>query len=811
MVYNEGIDKMTVNQGIYNFVFIFRCKMPKVKEGCKYKKCYSEAGLSSALDAVRKGMSKKEASKLYGIPRGTLQFRLSDKFKKCGHGPPPVLSSEEENLLVSWITENLKKGFPVRKEDIQVSVKLYLDKIKRKTLFVDNLPGDRWYNRFLERHKLAERTSEAVTQSSACLSADDLKKWFVEIRHYLEEKGCDEILKFSNRIFNGDETCFLLGPKETKVLAPKGTKNVYEVDRAVAKSNLTVMFTFSAAGDTIPPMIIYPYKRLPKPIFDSVPKEWGIGLSDNGWMKSEVFFEYISLVLHPYLLKKNIQFPIILFVDGHKTHLTFQLSKLCIKLNIILIALYPNATRILQPADVGVFKPVKNMWKRAVLEWRRLNPDEQLTKEKFAPILKIVVDNIKPSCIINGFRATGLYPFNFDAIDASKCLGKRKTSDANDRLTNDCMIDVEEPINENGNIRCESNNKYLSYDAFCDVVGHETIDQFENFAKDGRDETESLLYKLWCKFKEIPKENPKNQDAANGIIHEDNPEDIQINIVHSLKDGEEEKSESHSFEISKEIIENTDSVPSNEDRCLKELLYWPDTPQRKNKRHSEKMPYVITSTGWKNVYTEKKRKKEEEEKNKEIKRTERLKKRLIKANQIKGTTKNKKLTNKKDKKLLIENNEVNDEEQGETLYFNLEESIYTEKKRKNEEEEKNKEIKITEPLKFNLNVRTRVRPQVRFKINMWCGINNDTVIGTVFLEENLNAERYLNLLNVNVEDLLDSLPLTVLPQMWFQHDGCAAHNARIVRDYLNEKWIGTHGPIAWPPRSPWLNPLDYFL
>jgi hypothetical protein len=36
-----------------------------------------------------------------------------------------------------------------------------------------------------------------------------------------------------------------------------------------------------------------------------------------------------------------------------------------------------------------------------------------------------------------------------------------------------------------------------------------------------------------------------------------------------------------------------------------------------------------------------------------------------------------------------------------------------------------------------------------------------------------------------------------------------------VRDYLNEsfpnRWLGRGGPVAWPPRSPDLTPLDYYL
>jgi hypothetical protein len=41
------------------------------------------------------------------------------------------------------------------------------------------------------------------------------------------------------------------------------------------------------------------------------------------------------------------------------------------------------------------------------------------------------------------------------------------------------------------------------------------------------------------------------------------------------------------------------------------------------------------------------------------------------------------------------------------------------------------------------------------------------------------------------------------------------HNARINVAFLNnhfgDRWMGTYGPIRWPPRSPDLNPLDSFL
>lgn len=112
-----------------------------------------------------------------------------------------------------------------------------------------------------------------------------------------------------------------------------------------------------------------------------------IGLSDSGWMKAELFYNYIKNVFHPFLVRSKREFPVILSVGGHKTHLSLEVSELCKSLVIVLVALYPNATRLLQPADVAAFRPLKMAWKDRVLEWRRDHPLETLTKNNFVPIL----------------------------------------------------------------------------------------------------------------------------------------------------------------------------------------------------------------------------------------------------------------------------------------------------------------------------------------------------------------------------------------------------------------------------------------
>ncbi|CAH1966861.1 unnamed protein product [Acanthoscelides obtectus] len=106
-------------------------------------------------------------------------------------------------------------------------------------------------------------------------------------------------------------------------------------------------------------------------------------------------------------------------------------------------------------------------------------------------------------------------------------------------------------------------------------------------------------------------------------------------------------------------------------------------------------------------------------------------------------------------------------------------------------------------------------PQVRFSFNVWCGIIGSKIVGPFFYEGTLTGERYVEFMSEILTNFLDELDLISRHHLHFQQDGAPAHNSRGTYHFLsttfNDQWIGTNGPIQWPPRSPDLNPLDYFL
>jgi len=100
--------------------------------------------------------------------------------------------------------------------------------------------------------------------------------------------------------------------------------------------------------------------------------------------------------------------------------------------------------------------------------------------------------------------------------------------------------------------------------------------------------------------------------------------------------------------------------------------------------------------------------------------------------------------------------------------------------------------------------------------NMWCGILGDAIIGPYFYDGTLNGRRYFDFLSNHLLPMLENVPLNIRKNLFFHQDGAPAHNAIVVRQYLNnmfgDHWIGTNERIAWIFKpSPDLKPLDVFL
>ncbi|KAJ8931636.1 hypothetical protein NQ314_015430 [Rhamnusium bicolor] len=340
-----------------------------------------------------------------------------------------TLTSEDDKIMETNI-ENRQSKLLFQDKILNDSVEHIVKQTKRENKFSNNRPGDKWYKLFLRRHpEVSVRVSQNLTAARENVTEAQIRNWFAEIKEYLMSKKLFDItINHPDRVFNADEAAFFHAAKGREITA-------------------------NAAGSFAPPMIVFSYERVPSYVSASVPSNWGIGRSDTGWMCGATFFEYITNIFLPWLQENNIKRPILFFVDGHVSHMTLHLSRFCSANGIELFALYPNSTHLLQPMDVAVFRPLKNFWKKEVKKWRMANCGNKLQKHHFAPIFKEALLSITEGTLKNGFRVSGLSPFNLENVNFTKILSGKLLPDSktpkNQNSNNVLLKELEDRMGEN--------------------------------------------------------------------------------------------------------------------------------------------------------------------------------------------------------------------------------------------------------------------------------------------------------------------------------------------------------------------------
>ena len=85
--------------------------------------------------------------------------------------------------------------------------------------------------------------------------------------------------------------------------------------------------------------------------------------------------------------------------------------------------------------------------------------------------------------------------------------------------------------------------------------------------------------------------------------------------------------------------------------------------------------------------------------------------------------------------------------------------------------------------------------QFRWKHNVWCGVLGDQLIGPFFPDGDLDDERFLNLMQIQIMngEPLDDVPLALAKHHWLKPDGALAHNDFMVQSFLHGDGLAAAG------------------
>ena len=256
---------------------------------------------------------------------------------------------------------------------------------------------------------LAELLQHSVSRARAS-TRECIDSYFALLENTLQETG---LADYPALYFNMDETGFALDPKPNKTVHLRGEKNALSISSG-SKAQVTVITCVSATGQTIPPLIVWKRKTMPPEMATGEIPGTHYGFSENGWTNSILFDSWFKKLFMRYVPACR---PLILFMDRHSSHYCPDTLALAAENGIIVFMLPPNTTHLTQPLDKGVFGPFKQHWRRVCHDFKTSHPGQVINDYNFCRLFsKAWLESMTTSNIVAGFRTTGIYPLDRDAI-----------------------------------------------------------------------------------------------------------------------------------------------------------------------------------------------------------------------------------------------------------------------------------------------------------------------------------------------------------------------------------------------------------
>lgn len=374
---------------------------------------WTEDQLREALRMVRAGMAVRRAADVYSIPRRTLRNHIKTGVEMKKMGRNSILTSAQENELCNRIFRLASIGYPLTGKLIRRSVFVFCQENNINNPFPEGkgMAGKKWLNLFRKRHpNLTKRKAQHMNQARAAkLNKFIVTDHFDKLRSIMTEMN---ILANPHLIYNMDEKgCQLSLHKQPMVFAKKASKDVRIIADEHAE-NVTIVACGNAIGQIIPPMILFKGKREKEEWKENLPIGSCIQMTKKGSMTTETFVKWIQ-----HFAKFKCDEKVLLIFDGASSHLDYTIVDEAEMHNIVLYCLPSNTTHYLQPMDRSVFGPFETYWDNEVMLFWTNRPHHKITKFHFGSIFsKAWAKAATPVNVSSGFRATGIYPFNSNAI-----------------------------------------------------------------------------------------------------------------------------------------------------------------------------------------------------------------------------------------------------------------------------------------------------------------------------------------------------------------------------------------------------------
>ncbi|CAB3246499.1 unnamed protein product [Arctia plantaginis] len=394
------------------------------------------------------------------------------------------------------------------------------------------MPGPDYATRFLKRHQnsISLRMCQNIKKSRAQVSPDTINEYFQELEESLKEID-------PKNIVNYDETNLSDDPGRKKVIVKRGTKYPERVLNQ-SKSSIYIMMAGTAAGELLPPYVIYKANNIYDTWTTGRPKGTRFNRTASGWIDGSTFEDYIKSIIIPFFKDKSGNK--VMIGDNLSSHLSIEVIRMCEQHNISFIFLPANSTHLTQPLDIAFFRPMKIAWRIILLKWKKTDGRTQASVPKgcFPRLLKLLINELSENVETNlkaGFRKVGIIP-----VDCNQVLSRLPSNENEDpdksRYAVDKLVlqilkemrydtmNIKEPTRKR-KLHAESGKslRNIDDDNLESTSEHEITNKIVKICKQGNKKKKVIV---------IPGKSvnidPESNDSENKEIENTDPENILI-------------------------------------------------------------------------------------------------------------------------------------------------------------------------------------------------------------------------------------------------------------------------------------------
>jgi hypothetical protein len=370
--------------------------------------------MEEALSKLSQGViGFNEAHRKYGIPKPTLRRHFKGLNKNVKFGRPKDLTQNMELELVAHALQLEANFFGLTATDLRKLAYQLAEKYNLPHRFnkEKEIAGKKWYYKFMKDNPcLSLRIPEATSMSRAtAFNKERLNEFFDKYESILDK------YKFTaNQIYNVDETGLSTVHKPSKIIAQKGKHQIGAITSGERGVTTTCVCCMNAAGEFVPPMLIFKRVRMNDCLKKGAPPGTVFGCSKNGWITSELFVQWLKHFIKHNKLEKNKDNQLLLLLDGHTTHTkNIEAIDLACEYGIIMLSFPAHTTHRLQPLDRSFFKSLKFNYNEASSVWLRTNLGNTIKQSTISEILGIAYSkSVRMDIAMNGFKSTGIWPCN---------------------------------------------------------------------------------------------------------------------------------------------------------------------------------------------------------------------------------------------------------------------------------------------------------------------------------------------------------------------------------------------------------------